>query len=123
MRREDFSQEQWIDRRVETGVAAHEGQLFGGANQLLGLSTAICLIALSVSAFVLWWRRRPEKVLGAPAYLTPERALAFSFVLVLIVFCLHLPFLGASILVVRFLELLVLRRIPATRKWLGLASV
>jgi len=79
IRREDFSQEQWIDRWVETGVAAHEGQLFGIANQLLGLFTAICLIVLSISAFVLWWRRRPEKVLGAPLYPAPERPLAFSF--------------------------------------------
>jgi uncharacterized iron-regulated membrane protein len=77
VRREDFGQEQWIDRWVETGVAAHEGQLFGLANQLLGLFTAICLMVLSISAFVLWWRRRPEKVLGAPMYLAPERPLAF----------------------------------------------
>ena len=122
VKREDFSQQQWIDRWVETGVAAHEGQLFGLANQLLGLFTAICLVMLSISALVLWWRRRPSKVLGAPLYQSPERPLAFSFVLVLICFCIYLPLLGASILAVRVVELIVLRRIPATRKWLGLAS-
>ena len=121
-RREDFGQEQWIDRWVETGVAAHEGQLFGLANQLLGLFTAICLIVLSISAFVLWWRRRPEKVLGAPMSLAPERPLAFSFLLVLLFFCAYLPLLGVSIVVVRVVELVVFRRIPATRKWLGLAG-
>jgi uncharacterized iron-regulated membrane protein len=102
---------------------AHEGQLFGLANQLLGLFTAICLVAVSLSAFVLWWRRRPEKVLGAPTYLAPERPLAFSFALVLVVFCIYLPLLGPSILVIRLAEILVLRRISATRKWLGLAGV
>ena len=122
VRRLDFGQQQWIDRFVETGVAAHEGQLFGFANQLLGLFTAICLVVLSISAFVLWWRRRPAKVLGAPTYLAPERPLAISFVLVLVVFCLYLPLLGGSILAIRAMELLVLRRIPATRKWLGLAT-
>jgi uncharacterized iron-regulated membrane protein len=122
VRREDFSQQQWIDRWVETGVAAHEGQLFGLANQLLGLFTALCLMALSVSAFLLWWRRRPEKVLGAPAYLEPEKPLAFSFVLVVIVFCAYLPLLGASIIAVRAMELLLFRKIPATRRWLGLAG-
>ena len=121
-RREDFSQQQWIDRWVETGVAAHEGHLFGFANQLLGLFTAICLVVLTISALVLWWRRRPSKVLGAPIYLAPEKPLAFSFVLVLVIFCVYLPLLGASILAVRVVEFLVLRRIPATRKWLGLAS-
>jgi uncharacterized iron-regulated membrane protein len=122
VRREDFSQQHWIDRLVETGVAAHEGQLFGPANQLLGLFTAICLVVLSISALVLWWRRRPSKVLGAPLYLAPERPLAISFVLVLVFFCIYLPLLGISILAVRIVELLVLCRIPAARKWLGLAS-
>jgi len=122
IRREDFAQQQWVDRLVETGVAAHEGQLFGLANQMLGLFTAICLITLSVSAVVLWWRRRPPKVLGAPVYLAPEKPLAFSFVLVLVLFCVYLPLLGVSILVVKLAELFVLRNISATRKWLGLTS-
>jgi len=122
VRREDFSQQQWIDRWVETGVAAHEGQLFGFLNQLLGLFTAICLVVLGLSALVLWWRRRPSKVLGAPACQVPKRRLAYSFMLVLLLFCIYLPLLGASILTVRVVELFVLRRIPATRKWLGLAS-
>jgi uncharacterized iron-regulated membrane protein len=122
VRREDFGQQQWIDRWIETGVAAHEGQLFGVANQLLGLFTAICLITLSISALFLWWRRRPQKVLGAPGYLAPEKPLAFSFVLVVAAFCVYLPLLGASIIVIRAVELLLLRKIPATRKWLWLAS-
>ena len=122
LRREDFGQQQWIDRWVETGVAAHEGQLFGLANQLLGVFTAICLVILSVSAFVLWWRRRPANVFGAPIYLAPEKPLAFSFVLVLVLFCVYLPLLGGSIVAVRLIELFVLRRISATRKWLGLAN-
>jgi len=122
VRREDFGQQQWIDRWVETGVAAHEGQLFGPANQLLGLFTALCLITLSISAFVLWWRRRPEKVLGAPVYLAPERPLAVSFVIVVVAFCVYLPLLGLSAIVVRTLELLILRKIPGCRRWLGLAS-
>jgi uncharacterized iron-regulated membrane protein len=122
VRREDFSQHQWIDRWVETGVAAHEGQLFGLANQLLGLVTAVCLVLLSISALILWWRRRPSKVLGAPIYVAPDRPLAFSFVLVLVLFCIYLPLLGGSILAIRVVELVVLRRIRATRKWLGLAG-
>lgn len=123
VRREDFSQQQWIDRWVETGVAAHEGQLFGVVNQLLGLFTAVCLITLGISASILWWRRRPEKVLGAPVYLAPEKPLAFSFVIVALGFCIYLPLLGLSVIVVRTLELVVLRRIAPCRKWLGLANI
>jgi len=122
VRREHFGQQQWIDQWVETGVAAYEGQLFGLANYLLGLLTAICLVVLSISALVLWRRRRPSKVLGAPIYVAPERPLAVSFVLVRVLFCIYLPLLGGSIRAIRVVELLLLRRIQATRKWLGLAS-
>jgi hypothetical protein len=50
---------------VGTGMAAHEGQLFGISNQLLGLFTVIGLLLLSASAVILWWRRRAVGVLGA----------------------------------------------------------
>ena len=56
-----------IDRVIGVGIAAHEGQLFGIANQLLGLFTALGLIALCISAVVMWWRRRPDGALGVPA--------------------------------------------------------
>ena len=56
-----------LDRVIGVGIAAHEGQLFGIANQLLGLFTALGLITMCVSAVVMWWRRRPEGALGVPA--------------------------------------------------------
>ena len=55
-----------LDRVIGIGIAAHEGQLFGVANQLLGLATALGLIAMCVSAVVMWWRRRPG-AFGVPA--------------------------------------------------------
>ena len=51
---------------VGVGIAAHEGQLFAPLNQVLGVLTALGLITLCVSAFVMWRRRAPEGVLGAP---------------------------------------------------------
>ena len=47
-------------------VAAHEGQLFGLINQLLGHATAMGLVLLCMRAVVLWWRRRQVGVIGAP---------------------------------------------------------
>ena len=38
--RKDFQDRHLIDRIIGTGIAAHEGQLFGWPNQLLGLITA-----------------------------------------------------------------------------------
>lgn len=119
LERTDFHRKAWIDRVVGTSIAAHEGQLFGLGNQLLGLFTTTGLILLCVSALVMWWRRRPEGVLGAPL---ATRKIRFSFPLAVFVlgFGLYMPFLGASMILVALLERFVLRQIPATRVWLGL---
>jgi uncharacterized iron-regulated membrane protein len=69
--RKDFADRHLIDRVVGTGIAAHEGRLFGWPNQLLGVVTAIGLVLLCVSSVVLWWRRREPGVLGAPRALAP----------------------------------------------------
>ena len=64
--REDYADRHVIDRVVGYGVAAHEGQLFGLPNQILGTLVALGLVTLSVSGAVLWWRRRPPGGFGAP---------------------------------------------------------
>lgn len=121
VRRTDFHQRPLIDRAVGIGVAAHEGQLFGLLNQLIGLANAAGLVALSVSAAVLWWQRRPASVLGAPrpqAYGALPRALIAGIVIMGLV----LPMLGLSLLAVRVLEATVLRRVASARDFLGLAA-
>jgi uncharacterized iron-regulated membrane protein len=120
--RVDFRQKKLIDRMVGVGVAAHEGQLFGVFNQMLGLFTAMGLILMCVSAVVLWWRRRAVGVLGAPL---PTRQPRFSWGLAALVaaFGLYLPMLGLSLIVVLLSEHFVLRRIEGTRRWLGLQPV
>lgn len=120
--RQNFSQQIWIDRWILTGVAAHEGQLFGIANQLLGLFTTCGLIALSLSALVLWWRRRPKGVLGAPA---PLRRAKFTigFAALMVALSLYLPAFGVSVVFVVLAERYVLRRSPAAQAWLGLQPV
>ena len=88
----DFAQRHWIDRLVGYGVALHEGAFFGIANQLLGTLTALLLVVLSVSGAVLWWRRRPIGLLGAPIPLTRPR-----FGGVLIAAIVALGFLSADV--------------------------
>lgn len=117
--RKDFAQRRLIDRLVGYGVAVHEGQLFGWLNQLMNLATALGLILLSVSSVVLWWRRRPGDVLGAPPALA-RRPAAFGFFVVLVALGLFLPLLGVTLVAVLLTERLVLRRLPGARHWLGL---
>ncbi|MET0270627.1 MAG: PepSY domain-containing protein [Sphingomonas sp.] len=120
--RRDFAQRRLMDRIVGYGVAAHEGQLFGWINQLLGLLTAIGLVLLSASSVVLWWRRRPEDMLGAPVALA-GRPVSVGFIVLLVAFGVLLPLLGASMLLVLAVERWVLRRLPRARRWLGLRRV
>jgi uncharacterized iron-regulated membrane protein len=117
--RVDFDQRLPVDRVVAVGVAAHEGQLFGWPNQLISLLTAMGLVLMSISAVILWWRRRAVGVLGAP--LAPRsRPRSLGFAAAIVGLCLLLPLLGISMIVVMILEKLVLERIPGVRRWLGL---
>lgn len=118
--REDFRDRHLIDRIVGTGIAAHEGQLFGWLNQLLGLATAGGLVLLSVSGAIMWWRRRDQGVLGAPRVSLDPRA-SYSLIALVIILGICLPLFGASLLLVQLLEWGVLRRIPGVSRWLGLS--
>ncbi len=122
LRREDFGQRGAVDRLVGIGVAAHEGQLFGLLNQLLGLFTAIGLVLLSVSAVVLWWRRRAIGVLGAPL-LNRSPNFSWSLAALILGFAVYLPMLGLSLAAVLIVERFLLRRLPSAQRWLGLKPV
>lgn len=117
--RKNFADKPLLDRIIGYGIAIHEGQLFGWFNQLLGLLTALGLILLSVSAMVLWWRRRSPGLLGAP----PKRngtKISFNLFLIIVLLGLLLPFLGISLMIVMFIERFVLYYIPSARNFLGL---
>lgn len=119
--RADFQSRHWIDRIVGIGISAHEGQLFGWPNQLLGLVTAGGLLLVCVSGVVMWWRRREVGVLGAPkATLNPRVSLGLLALVVM--FGIYLPLFGTSLILVLLAERLVLRRIPSVRDWLGLQA-
>jgi len=119
LKREGFGDHHPIDQIVDFGVAAHEGQLFGWPNQLLNVLTALGLILMSVSSVIMWWRRRPQGVLGAPDP-TPNSKVSFSLGVLILLFGVYLPLFGISMIAVKIIEKLILRRIPAVRDWLGL---
>lgn len=119
--REDFKDRHVVDRIVGTGIAAHEGRLFGWPNQALGLLTAVGLILLSASGIVMWWRRREAGALGAPRPLVNPRFSGGLLVLVILL-GICIPLFAASLVLVLALEWLVLRRIPGLRGWLGLST-
>lgn len=122
VQRDDFSHRSLIDRILGVGIAAHEGQLFGFANQILSVATAMGLVTLCVSAAILWWRRRSVGVLGAPVPMARPRW-SFAPVAVILALALYLPAMAASLILVVLLEKFVFSKIPPVSRWLGLAEV
>lgn len=97
------------------GIIAHEGQLFGLANQLLGLVTCLGIIALAITGIALWWMRRPAGKLAAPAapglFRTSKGAVVIAVALAAV-----LPLMAASLVVLVLLDWLVAPFVPGLRK-------
>lgn len=116
-----FSERPLVDRIIGIGVAAHEGQLFGWFNQLLGVITAVGLVVISISGFILWRRRKPARELGAPPML-PNARMGKAVAGITLVLATVLPLLAISLIIILLLEWLVLRRFEVSRRWLGLEA-
>jgi uncharacterized iron-regulated membrane protein len=99
-----FAGKPLVDRVVGIGISAHEGQLFGLANQLLGLTTALGLITMCVSAIVMWWRRRPDGALGVPAPRVREFRITPALGVLIVALGVLLPVLGASLLLLALID-------------------
>jgi uncharacterized iron-regulated membrane protein len=121
VQRSAFADKHVIDRAVNYGIAWHEGQLFGLANQLVGVATALMLMTLAVSGFVMWRKRRPDGLLGAPPAPASPMKLRGVAIIVLALAAL-LPLLAASLILLWLIERLILRRIAPVARWLGLAA-
>ncbi|MDZ3830455.1 MAG: PepSY domain-containing protein [Sphingopyxis sp.] len=119
--RSGFADKHVIDRIVGVGIAWHEGQLFGRANQLIGVATALALITLGISGFLMWRRRKPDDVLGAPP-LPRELARQKGAAAIVLVLAAFLPLLAVSLILLWIVDRLLWPHIPAAARWLGVVS-
>jgi uncharacterized iron-regulated membrane protein len=119
--REAFSQRHPIDRVIGYGQAWHEGALFGAINQVIGVLTAAALVTLALTGFLMWRRRKPAGVLGAPP-LPAERRRLVGVAIATVLLALALPLLAASLVLLWLIDRLLPRVSPGAAAWLGLAQ-
>lgn len=86
-----------VGRVTEWGISIHTGRQFGGLNQLVMLAGCLAIVALALSAAVMWWRRRPRGQLAAPTRRAGDRAGAAAIAVAVVLGLLY-PLLGASML-------------------------
>ncbi|MHA6480399.1 PepSY-associated TM helix domain-containing protein [Paenibacillus sp. strain BS8-2] len=103
-------------KAITMGIALHEGRLFGVANQILGLITALGVVLMAVSSYVMWRKRKPGGKLGAPSRAKDKRV-TIGVLVIMLVFGALMPLVGASILVILVLDLLIIRQIKPLRAW------
>lgn len=95
-----------VARAAEWGISIHTGRQFGTANQLVMLAGCLAIVALAVSAAVMWWKRRPPGRLAAPPRREADK-LAAGAVAVAVLLGVLYPLLGASMVVVLLVDGLV----------------
>jgi uncharacterized iron-regulated membrane protein len=88
-----------VSKAVSYGTSLHMGRYFGLANQILCAAISLGLAAMAVTGCVMWWKRRPQRSLGAPSReraAPPMRGWKTGLVLLGLVF----PLMGATLLAV-----------------------
>ncbi len=96
-------------RLTEWGISLHTGRQFGWVNQLVMLAGCLAIVALAVSAVVMWWKRRPRGRLAAPPRRPGDRA-AFGAIAVAVLLGLLYPLLGATMLLALLVDAVVPQR-------------
>lgn len=85
-----------VGKAVSYGTSLHMGRYFGVANQIVCTAISLGLAAMSITGFVMWWKRRPAGALGAPGRereKPPMRAWAAALVVLGFVF----PLMGLTL--------------------------
>ncbi|WP_393956610.1 PepSY-associated TM helix domain-containing protein [Methylorubrum sp. POS3] len=65
-----------VGQAIQLGIGLHKGEFWGRANQLAMLVFCLATLLLSVTAGVMWWKRRPAGRLGVPPLPRDRRVMA-----------------------------------------------
>ena len=98
-----------VSKAVSYGTSLHMGRYFGVANQILCAAISLGLAAMAVTGCVMWWKRRPQRSLGAPSRergAPPMRGWRTGLVLLGVVF----PLMGATLVAVWLVDRMIFGR-------------
>lgn len=95
-----------VARAIQYGIGIHKGEHWGRANQLAMLAFCLATILLSMTAGVMWWKRRPAGRLGVPPWPRDRRVAATVTAIVLGLGALF-PLTGLAILGMVLIDLAV----------------
>lgn len=86
-------------------MLASMGQSYGLVNQLVLLAACLAVVLLSISAAVMWWKRRPSGRLGVPP-LPMDRRIFIGLLVILGIGGALFPLTGLPLLVMITLDLI-----------------
>lgn len=110
-----FADRPLLDQATTIGIAFHQAELFGPANQIGLTLLAVALIVLVISGYAMWWRRRPAGALAVPPKAGPLlRTVPFPLLALFGVGLVLLPTLGVA-----FVGYLVAERVARSLRFVG----
>lgn len=92
-------------KAIEWGINVHVGQEFGPENQMLMLLACLAIIGMSLTAFTMWWKRRPARAFGVPP--VPSNRVMAGATLIIFLLSILFPLTAASLLAVALIEIVV----------------
>lgn len=84
-------------KAIEWGIAVHQGQEYGALNRYVMLAGCIAIVLLTISAPVMWWKRRPKGSFGLPPAAGNRRA-ALTVMAIMAIAGVLYPLVGLSML-------------------------
>lgn len=107
----------FIGKIVAWGITLHKGSQFGLLNQLISLFICVSVVFVALSGIWLWWKRKPQKGMGAPV--APALFKKKPFLILMAGLGILFPLVGLSIITVWLVDWLIIQRIPAVKAWLN----
>ncbi|WP_420403981.1 PepSY-associated TM helix domain-containing protein [Nisaea sp.] len=92
-----------LGRAAEWSISVHMGQEFGVLNQIVLLLACIAIVLMSVSAAVMWWKRRPTGQIGVPP-MPRDWRLPRTVLVIAILLGAFFPLVGLTLLLAAAIE-------------------